>query len=163
MRTLLLATLLLAPAAALAKPKITSQTTGLYPSKACKTKIKGEDGSDPVLRCPALKGFDVEVSFSAINTLVSLTSKAGTDIKLDGAIGNKLEWRLLDGKPFAVLVEVGDNDTDDDGKPIVRNRRIEVNGLDGHDIHVKTEIRSKAEAQKAWAAARVVADATVTK
>lgn len=45
-------------------PKITTKTTGLYPSKTCKTKIKGGEGQDPVLRCPALKGFDVEVSFS---------------------------------------------------------------------------------------------------
>ena len=163
MRTLLVVAAtfsMLVTASADTKKKITSKTTALYPSKACKTKVKGEDGSDPILRCPALKGYDVEVGFSAINTYVSVTNAAHVEIKVEGAVGNKLEWRLVDGKPFAVLVEVGDNDTDDDGKPVVRNRRIEVQSLDPEGkLKLKVEIKSQAETQKAWAAARALVDA----
>ena len=138
-------------------PKITSKTTGLYPSKTCKIKVAGGEGQDPVLRCPALKGFDVEIFFSATDTHVTITG--GTkEITFSGLVGPTLEWRQVGGKPFALLVEIGTSDTDEDGKPIVRNPHIEVIDLAGTRQQVPI-IGEKPKGKKdAWAKARALAD-----
>lgn len=144
-------------------PKITSKETGLYPSKACKTKIAGGEGQDPVLRCPAMKGFEVEVSFAAVTTQVSIT---GTTSKTDfsGLVGDKLEWRIANGKPFALLVEMADADTDDQGNPIEKNRRVEVFVLGESAPYGKVELASKkaADRRAAWAKARTLASSIVS-
>lgn len=159
-RALIAGLLVSSLAAADAKPpKITSKSTGLYPSKTCKTKIAGAEGQDPVLRCPALKGFEVEVSFSAIDTHVTITGGSQA-ITFRGLVGPTLEWRLVGGKPFALLVELGLNDTDEDGNPINRNPHIEVIELAGPRQQVPI-IGVKPKGKKdAWAKARALADAT---
>ncbi|MFN0248010.1 MAG: hypothetical protein ACKV2T_14060 [Kofleriaceae bacterium] len=144
-------------------PKITSKETGLYPSKACKTKIAGGEGQDPVLKCPAMKGFEVEVSFAATTTQVSITGN-GKTTSLSGLVGNKLEWRLADGKPFAILVENAIDDTDEQGDPIARNRRVEVYSVGGTSpmANVPLPTLKPATRKMAWAKARTLADAIVS-
>jgi hypothetical protein len=141
-------------------PKITSKTTGLYPSKACKTKIAGGEGQDPVLRCPAIKGYDVEVSFSATDTFVTVTG-GKQETKFSGLVGPTLEWRLANGKPFALLVELAISDTDEEGKPIERNRHIEVIALAGTREQVPIIGETAAAKTKARIRARALADAKV--
>jgi hypothetical protein len=143
-------------------PKITSKETGLYPSKACKTKIAGGEGQDPVLKCPAMKGFEVEVSFAAVTTQVSITG-SGKTMTVSGLVGNKLEWRLADGKPFAILVENADDDTDEQGNPIARSPRVDVYTVGGTSPTATVPIATtKAATRKAaWAKARTLADAIV--
>jgi len=141
-------------------PKITSKTTALYPSKSCKVKVAGGEGQDPVLRCPALKGFDIEVSFSATDTLVTITG--GTQpITFSGLVGPTLEWRLARGKPFALLVELGISDTDEDGRPINRNPHVEVIDLAGTRQEVPIIGTKPAGKKAAWVKARALTDAKV--
>jgi hypothetical protein len=152
---------LLIPAPALAGPeKFTTKTTALYPSKACKTKIAGAEGSDPVLRCPGLKGFDVEVSFSATDTLVTV-SNGEKPITFSGQVGKQLEWQLVNGKPFAVLVEVGDYD-DGEGKPKTVNLRVELAGVGPLTRREKVAMKSASAVDKkqAWVEARNLATAS---
>ncbi len=160
-RTLIACLLISSLAAAAPRPpKITSKTTGLYPSRTCKIKIAGGDGQDPVLRCPAVRGFDVEVSFSATDTHVTITGGTRT-ITFNGLVGPSLEWRLAGGKPFALLVELALSDTDEDGEPIARNPHIEVIDLAGTRQQVPI-IGEKPKGKKdAWAKARALADETV--
>ncbi len=116
--------LCLLSSAALAGPKVTAKTTDLYPSKKCKEKIKGGEGQDPVLTCPAaVKGYDVTVSFSAVLTHVEVSGD-GKQTSFSGLVGKKLEWRLVDGKPATLLVELADADEENIGKSI--NKRVAV-------------------------------------
>jgi hypothetical protein len=144
-------------------PKITSKETGLYPSKTCKTKVKGGEGQDPVLSCPAMKGFEVEVSFAAVTTQVSITGN-GSKTEFSGLVGNKLEWRIAAGVPFALLVEIADSDTDDQGKEIEKNRRVEVFVVGESAPYAKVDLKSKkaGDRKTAWAKARTLAAAIVT-
>lgn len=165
MKKLLIACLLISSVAFAEgkRAKIASQETGLYPSKACKTKVEGVDGQDPVLRCPAPKGYEVEVSFAAVTTQVSI-SGGGTKTEFSGLVGNKLEWRIaLDGVPFAVLVEMADSDTDGEGKEISKNPRVDVFLLGQSTAIGHAAIKSKKAADKkaAWVKARALADSNV--
>jgi len=154
MRSFLLLCLL--SSAALAGPKVTAKTTDLYPSKKCKEKIKGEDGQDPVLTCPAaLKGYDVTVSFSAVLTHVTV-SGGGKETSFSGLVGKKLEWRLVGGKPATLLVELADADEENIGKAI--NKRIAIYTWGTSTPKAETKIDAKTPVAKAWAAARVLAD-----
>jgi|GEM_PF-4475803 len=139
------------------KPRISSTTTGLYPSKSCKTKIAGGEGQDPVLRCPAPKTFDVEVFFSAQDTHVTVTGK-GKSVSFSGLVGNKLEWRLANGVPFALLVEISDADPENVGASI--NARVEVIPFPD-STHQTAPLKSKkaSDVKNAWAKARELADA----
>lgn len=154
MRSLLVLCIL--SSAALAAPKVTAKTTDLYPSKKCKTKIKGGEGQDPVLSCPAaVKGYDVTVSFSAVLTHVTVSGD-GKETTFSGLVGKKLEWRLVDGKPAALIVELADADEENIGKSI--NKRVAVYAWGSSTPKAETAIDKTMTATKAWAAARVIAD-----
>jgi hypothetical protein len=154
MRSLLLVMLFALPA--IAAPKVTSKTTDLYPSKKCKEKSKGGEGQDPVLTCPAaVKGYDVTVSFSAEATQVTVSGD-GKDTGFYGHLGKTLEWRLRDGKPFALIVETGDTDPDKIGKVI--NRRIAVYAIGADKPKAELPLGGKVSTTKQWAAARIAAD-----
>ena len=154
MRSLLL--LCLVSSAALAGPKVTAKTTDLYPSKKCTEKVKGQDGQDPVLTCPsAVKGYEVTVSFSAMLTHVTVSGD-GKETSFSGLVGKKLEWRLVDGKPVTLLVELADADEDNPGKSI--NKRIAIFPWGSSTAKAETAIDKKTPVAKAWAAARAIAD-----
>ncbi len=162
MRTRAILGVLLISTAAWAKSKLTTKTTGLYPSKTCKTKIKGGEGQDPVLTCPAgAKGFDVTVSFSATDTHVEITGPKGVT-NIGGRVGDKLEWRLADGVPYALVVELADTDQEAEGSPAV-NPRIAVFAVG--DSTAKSTVAIAAvpkaklakEKQRAWTEARAAA------
>lgn len=132
----------------------TSERTPLYPSKQCETAVPAEDGSDPVLRCPALRGFQVEVSFSAWATHVEITGPR-TAVSFGGLIGDQLEWRLAGGEPFAVIASVDEQGPDERGQADPAARKLQVRGLGGWQI----EGEVPASAQDAAQAARALADA----
>ncbi len=163
MNTRVILGMLLVCSVASAKPKLTTKQTGLYPSKTCKTKIKGGEGQDPVLTCPAaVKGFGVEVSFSATDTYVVVSGKTG-ETHIGGRVGDKLEWRLADGVPYALIVELAETDQNADASPAI-NPRIAVFGI-GDDkprsevaLAAKPKAQQAKEKQRAWAAARMLAD-----
>lgn len=144
-----------------AKPvAITSKTTGLYPSKTCKEKIKGGDGQDPVLTCPALPGHEVEISFSARDTHVTLTGGADQH-SFNGWVGDKIEWRLAGGKPFAIIVAVGEWEESDTepGAAKVINERLLIRGVGAMSIKLEVKDKNANKSAAAWKKARELADA----
>ncbi len=155
--------LLLVSSVAMAKPRLTTKTTGLYPSKTCKTKIKGGEGQDPVLTCPAgAKGFAVEVFFSATDTHVTVSGKPG-DTSINGRLGDKLEWRLADGVPYALLVELAETDQEAVASPVVKPRVAVFaigNSTANGEVAIAAVPKAKLakEKQRAWAEARILAD-----
>lgn len=160
MRSLLIVALLATPALAGPKVKIKAMTSELYPSKKCKTKIAGGEGQDPVLTCPAaLKGYEVEVGFSARDTHVTVRGD-GKETTFSGQVGKKLEWRLTDGKPYALIVELA---THDDEKGGWINERVAVVpwGASKPSTAVSIGARSSKNVTLAWIKARAAADALV--
>jgi hypothetical protein len=142
MRALVVLVALTLPAAA--DPKITTQSTPIYPSKLCKEKGKAGEGQDPVLTCPAPTGYTVTVFFSAENTYAEI---GGTPKQLQVGgkkVGGQIEWRLVDGKPFAIIVSV--------------DKKLLVRTLDGALVDEVDE--KKADA---WKQARNLADASLKK
>jgi hypothetical protein len=136
-------------------PRFTSETTPLYPSDQCKTLIPGEDGSDPTLGCPALPGYEVVIRFSAWATHVEITGPE-TNVSFGGYLGGEIEWRLADGKPFAVIVSVN---PDEERRDDPRSTRLELRGVAGWSI----EADVPADAKDAAQAARDQADAAFHK
>lgn len=169
MTTRVLVALLASTSVAWATPKRTTKTTGLYPSKTCKTKIAGGEGQDPVLSCPAgAKGYAVEVSFSAIDTHVTVTGPAGSSTTFSGRLGDKLEWYLADGTPYALVLEMAETDMDTDGSPAV-NPRVAVYAVGDSTAKGQVAIASVPKAklakekQRAWSEARKLATALAPK
>lgn len=165
----LLVALLACSSLAWAKPTLTTKTTGLYPSKTCKTKIEGGEGQDPVLSCPAAaKGFAVEVSFSAVDTHVTVTGPGGSSTTFSGRLGDKLEWRLANGAPYALILEMADTDHEADGSPAV-NPRVAVFAVGDSTAKGQAAIASVPKAklakekQRAWTEARALALALAPK
>lgn len=153
---------------AYAKPTLSTRTTGLYPSKTCKTKIAGGEGQDPVLTCPAgAKGFAVEVSFSAVDTHVTVTGPSSSTT-FSGRLGDKLEWRLANGQPYALVLEMADTDLDADGSPAV-NPRVAVFAVGDSTAKGQFAIASVVKAklakekQRAWTEARALAQTLASK
>ncbi len=155
--------LLLVSSVAMAKPKLTTKVTGLYPSKTCKTKIKGGEGQDPLLTCPAVKGFAVEVYFSATDTHVTVSGGKAGDTSINGRLGDKLEWRLADGVPYALLVELAETDQEAEASPAVKPR-VAVFAIGGSAVKGEVPIAPVPKAKlakeklRAWAEARTLAD-----
>jgi hypothetical protein len=143
-------------AAADSKPaiKLTSETTPLYPSKRCKTVTPASDGGDPALRCPAKRGYQVDVSFSAWATHVEITGPS-TQLSFEGYVGKQLEWRLAGGKPFAVIISVDEQGPGEDGSANPKAARLRVRGINGFMLDAGVQ----ADAKDARKAAQEIADA----
>ena len=88
--------------------------TSVYSSlnKGCKT-LRGGPGTDDASLCRGPAGYEVEVYFSAATMQIN-AEKRGSDksaglATLDLTFDDRrttLEWRLADGKPFAVIMRV---------------------------------------------------------
>lgn len=101
MRALVLSIALTVPAAA--EPKITSQTTPLS-SKLCKKLPKPYNGH-PSVTCPAPAGYAVTMSFVSNEYTQVYISDELAELQIGGKkVGDTIEWRFADGKPFAVIV-----------------------------------------------------------
>lgn len=150
--------ILLLASTAVADSKVTVKTTDLYPSKACKTKIAAKNGSDPVLLCPSpLKGFQVEVGFSAIDTHVTV-SGGGKETTFSGLVGKKLEWRIADNKPVALIVEIADHDDEKPGERIKPRVVVLRWGESKPQTEIPIASSQAAELAQAWEKARAAAD-----
>lgn len=94
-------------------PKFTSAYTDL--KTQCKPIAKGEpQGDDTPLRCAGQGGYEVRIDFSAASSHLGVQP---TDCECEERFAlaqqplnydskRKLEWRLADGKPFAVILRV---------------------------------------------------------
>ena len=100
--------------------KFTSRYTNL--DKDCKT-IKGEPaGTDPAYDCKGVGGYQISVSYAAAATLLGIYTRDDERVgdipmqSLDHEVSKvNVEWRLADGKPFAVIIRLyrySDKETD---------------------------------------------------
>ncbi|HMT07713.1 MAG TPA: hypothetical protein PKA82_06885 [Pyrinomonadaceae bacterium] len=103
------------------KPVFTSAYTSL--GTGCKD-LKGGEGQDDAKLCPGVGGYQVRV-YSSAEALFINAEKKGTDesspivnVGLDFNESKvKLEWRLANGKPFAVIIRVPTYDGREDDEP----------------------------------------------
>ncbi len=152
-------------ASAQRKPKFTSTYTSL--GVGCKV-LKGGDGQDDAKLCKGPGGYQVRVYASAEATFIN-AEKKGTDesspivnVGLDFNESKvKLEWRLANGKPFAVIIRVPIYDGRTDDKPgmgKVIGEELSVSGIGQYEfisesIDVKTRnanIKARAAADKGY-------------
>lgn len=108
-----------APSAA-AGPAFTSAYTDL--NKDCKAALKESEvgeGQDMPMRCKGYGGYFISIGYSAMASHLGV-EKEGDENSLIGLVnqgisysdepGRKVEWRMADGKPFAVIVRVSSYD-----------------------------------------------------
>jgi hypothetical protein len=148
--------------------KFTSIYTNL--TRNCKT-LRASQGSDEGSLCRGAGNYQVRVYYSAAAAHVRAEIKGKDEFVMLAMLGMDfderkvtLEWRLANGKPFAVIMRVpiygepsGDPAGNDDpyfGKVI--GQQLTVNGLVGFEETVKGEVDAKTP--NANAKARELAD-----
>jgi len=108
------------PAPTAAAPAFTSAYTDL--NKDCKGAVKESElteGQDMPLKCKGYGGYYIDIGYSAMASHVDVRMEGDEDFQvglLNAGIGysdepgRKVEWRMADGKPFAVIVRAGSYD-----------------------------------------------------
>src|SRR4051812_8158099 len=89
--------------------RFTSAYTDLNTQCRAAVKKVGE-GQDMPLRCKGYGGYTIYINFSAANAWLA-AEKAGkesvaltsTQLSYDREKGRKIEWRMANGRPFAVI------------------------------------------------------------
>ena len=124
------------------KPAFSSSYTSLTNCGSGMTKKEEREaekhGSDIPSKCKGLAGYAVDISYSACSSSFSLT-RGDERISLGmQAIDWKqktVEWRLADGKPFAVIMRVyeyaGNDLCSTAGK--IKSESLTVQGLKGYE------------------------------
>jgi hypothetical protein len=84
-------------------------------NKDCRDAFKEtEEGQDMPLICKGYGGYKIRIGYSAFASHIRIISINGND-EIDLATerlnysddkGNKIEWRLANGKPFAVILKI---------------------------------------------------------
>ena len=136
------------------------------PGKAIKEIGKPIEGQEAVLTCQGPSGYRIVVGYSAFSA--GLHAERGDESvslgKFEGSYveqGRKVEWRLADGKQFAVLLRQNyykptDGDVNPDGKKYFLKTVVSIVGLTGFE-RVSGEVPAKSA--QANANARALADA----
>ena len=106
-----------------------------------------EQGSDIPTRCKGYGGYAVDISYSACASNIALERGAESIHLAMQAVGWKqktVEWRLANGKPFAVIMRVyqygGTDLCATDGK--ITGESLLVKGLKGYG-HIDAEVNVK--------------------
>ncbi len=131
---------------------------------ACKADGKDENnGQDVESICKGLSGYKVKTSTSAFFVAYRL-EKGDTTIDLgrDMSPLNRIEWRLANGKPFAVIIRLNEyaEDFGDDGRPVKTGQNLRIIGLAGSE-HI--DFKVAASSANANAKARKMADSNLVK
>lgn len=147
--------------------KFTSAYTDL--KKQCKNAFKSEgEGHDMPLKCKGYGGYEIRIDYSAASSSLRVQpvgNKTDEAIALamqplDYSDKRKIEWRLADGKPFAVIYRVDKSKSDDPTAMWQPQNKtgeaLMVKGLKGYD-HIDFEVDAKEP--DANAKARAKADA----
>src|SRR3954465_8100075 len=125
-----------------AKPVFTSSYTSLTNCGSGMTKKEEREaekhGSDIPSKCKGLAGYFVDISYSACSSSFSVT-RGDESISLGmQAVDWKqktIEWRLADGKPFAVIMRVyeyaGNDLCSNAGK--IKGESLAIRGLKGFE------------------------------
>jgi len=158
------------------QPKITSAVTDL--SKECKNAFKkvGE-GQDMPLKCKGYGQYYVYIYYSALASHISIKSLNNKDdfiylspekIDFSDQKDSKIEWRLADGKPFAVILKISryDDKVQENGEnPYQDQYKIGefflVKGLKGYE-HIDFTVDARTTPD-ALTRARELADAAYLK
>lgn len=140
----------------------------------CKEVSQGEpQGDDTPLRCRGFGGYEIWIGFSAASSHLNVQRKGDRDEdsivlatqSLHYDSNHKIEWRLADGKPFAVILRV---DKPKDGLDPSEMWRPEnkagesllVKGLKGHE---RIDFEVDAKTPNANERARELADGAFAK
>jgi hypothetical protein len=136
---------------AMSAPRFSSAYTSLTNCGSGVTKREEREaekrGQDIPSRCRGLDGYVIDISYSACASNIS-AQKGRTRIPLAmQTVGWKqktVEWRLANGKPFAVIMRVYEYGGDDlcatNGKTI--GESLVVKGLKGYE-HIDEEVKVK--------------------
>ena len=142
-------------------PSFTSLYTNLNTECRAAFKSVGE-GQDMPLRCKGYGGYSIYISYSAwasdlyadptngkskdSDTLIHLAMQG---LNYDQEKGRKIEWRMANGKPFAIIMRItklkdnagadGDNPWDPKYKA---GEALIVKGLKGHNIDFEVDVKS---------------------
>lgn len=170
--------LLLAGTAILPAPARAARTVAAAPvaftsaytdlNTQCKGDPKVTEGDIPQ-QCKGYGGYRIAISYSATASMISVESLDGKETKYlatqafayDGQKGRKVEWRMADGKPFAVIMRITKyrEDSNFDNPYDVRLKSGEallIKGLPGYD-QIDAEVDAKTP--NANVEARKLADA----
>lgn len=137
------------------RPAFTSVYTDM--KRDCKSVPDAEaeaHGSDPPAVCKGFGGYQLSVGYSAWGASIAarLIKKPdehvllGQDYGNYGERGEKAEWRLAGGKPFAVIIRFGKyGEPGDDGNPFAKRTgsTLVVKGLKGWG-HIDFEVDGSA-------------------
>lgn len=127
------------------KPAFTSVYTDM--KRDCKTLSDPEAearDSDPPGVCKGYGGYQISIGYSAWAAGFRVENKKnpddsislGTDYGSYGEKGEKVEWRMANGKPFAVIMRFGTYEMRDDSDDPFAKRtgsRLVVKGLKGFE------------------------------
>lgn len=100
------------PAASSSAVKFTSVYTNL--KTQCWADGKAGEGQDQALKCKGYGGYVIKIGYSAASSHLRIESSSNENdsvsapaqpINYDG-MGRKVEWRLANGKPFAVILRI---------------------------------------------------------
>lgn len=127
-------------------------------NRDCRNALKSVgEGQDMPLRCKGYGGYKISIGFSAMASHLSVdslndeytNSLAMQKIDYDQEKGRKIEWRLADGKPFAVIMRISKYKDENAGTLEYfseRNKAGEfliVKGLKGHEkIDFEVDVKS---------------------
>lgn len=150
-----------------AKTQFTSVYTDM--KRECRTlpePKREEMGGDPAGACKGYGGYRIFISYSAAAASLyadlpkteDLEIPLGTDYFGYGDRGEKIEWRMANGKPFAVILRLGKYKESDDGNPFNQKDKIGetlvVKGLKGFEqIDFEIDARQASANEKARALA----------
>jgi hypothetical protein len=104
-----------------------------------------EHGSDIPTRCKGFGGYDVYIYYSACSSIITLDRGDETVPLATQAVDWKqktVEWRMANGKPFAVIMRVyeyaGDDQCADGGK--ITGESLIIKGLKGYE-HIDATVK----------------------
>lgn len=134
-----------------ARPTFTSAYTDMQ--RDCKFVQDAEaeaQGSDSPKMCKGFGGYRLSIGYAAWSASVAAERLhkpdehvlLGEDYGGYGARGEKAEWRLADGKPFALIIRFGKyGEPGSDGNPFANRKgsKLVVKGLKGWE-HIDFEV-----------------------
>lgn len=142
------------------KPSVRPAFTSVYTDmqRDCKFVQDPEaeaQGSDSSKMCKGFGGYRISVGYAAWSAAIAVERVnrpeehvlLGEDYSGYGARGEKVEWRLADGKPFAVIIRFGTyGEPGGDGDPFANRTgsRLVVKGLKGWE-HIASEVDGSTE------------------
>ena len=160
----LIAIIVLLLAAAIVSAQKPVKFTSVYTTlsgKDCKV-LRGGPGTDDATECKGVGGYNVEVYYSAATMQIGAIRRRDEQIVPIATLNldfnysqSRLEWRLANGKPFAVLMRVPRYGQPKEGEYFgdVLGQQIIVAGLVGYDINEKIDAKQIAANAKAREAA----------